>query len=103
MVSSVFAPTERMVFSKLSATWSQARLFKIEFMAGEGNAGEAAAIFEKRISGICRTKLSPRRRLEKGASKTWSYAKCICSWWFFCSWPWPRRTIFGLLFFALRT
>jgi len=58
LVSSVFAPTERMVFSnavvtlaELSATWTQARLFKIEFMAGESNAGEAAAIFEKRISG----------------------------------------------------
>ena len=38
LVSSVFAPTERMVFSnavvtlaELSSTWTQARLFKIEF------------------------------------------------------------------------
>jgi hypothetical protein len=72
VVSSVFAPTERMVFSnavvalvELSATWTQARLFKIEFMAGEGNAGEAAAIFEKRISGH----LSDQVIAEKAALK----------------------------------
>src|SRR6188768_3473943 len=51
--------------AELSATWTQARLFKIEFMAGEGNAGEAAAIFEQRISGH----LSDQVIAEKAALK----------------------------------
>ena len=58
LLSSVFTPTDRMLFSaavatlaELNATWSQARLFKLEFMAGESNAAEAATIFDKRISG----------------------------------------------------
>jgi len=77
LILTIFSPQNRVIFAaavqrltELSKSWIHARLFKLDFMAGESNAADAAIIFDKRVAGHLPDKdIAERATLKKAIRK----------------------------------